>query len=50
VSVDFDNGAIVDESTGKTYVVAPMPAFMKDILTSGGLIEAVKAGKLEGNA
>jgi 3-isopropylmalate/(R)-2-methylmalate dehydratase small subunit len=50
VSVDFDNGAIIDETTGKRYEVSPMPAFMKDILTSGGLIEAVKAGKLEGNA
>ena len=50
VSVDFDNGVIVDETTGKTYSVAPMPPFMKDILVSGGLIEAVKAGKLEGNA
>jgi 3-isopropylmalate/(R)-2-methylmalate dehydratase small subunit len=50
VSVDFDNGVIIDETTGKTYSVAPMPAFMKEILTSGGLIEAVKAGKLEGNA
>ena len=48
ISVDFDGGVIVDETTGKKYAVAPMPAFMKDILTSGGLIEAVRAGKLEG--
>ena len=48
VSVDFDAGVILDETTGKRYTVAPMPAFMQDILTSGGLIEAVKAGKLEG--
>lgn len=47
VDVDFDGGVIVDETTGKTYEVAPMPPFMKDILTSGGLIAAVKAGKLE---
>ena len=50
VSVDFDGGAIVDVTTGKEYAVAPMPPFMKDILVSGGLIEAVKAGKLEEGA
>jgi 3-isopropylmalate/(R)-2-methylmalate dehydratase small subunit len=50
VDVDFDGGVIVDETTGKTYAVSPMPPFMKDILTSGGLIAAVKAGRLEENA
>lgn len=50
LKVDFDRGVIQNLTTGKAYEVAPMPAFMKDILSSGGLIAAVKAGKLEGEA
>ncbi len=31
----------------KEYSIAPLPKFVSDILSAGGLIEAVKAGLLE---
>jgi 3-isopropylmalate/(R)-2-methylmalate dehydratase small subunit len=50
VEVDFEGGLIRDLTSGKTYAVAPMPPFMREILMSGGLIEAVCAGRLEAGA
>ncbi|MGI6238206.1 MAG: 3-isopropylmalate dehydratase small subunit [Christensenellales bacterium] len=47
VEVDFENGKIYNRTANAAFDVAPMPPFMRDILMSGGLIEAVKAGKLE---
>lgn len=43
VSVDFSTGAIVDETTGKTYQSAPFPAFVEGIISSGGLLKSLKA-------
>ena len=43
VTVDADAGIIVNETTGKTYTAQPFPPFVKDIIETGGLIEAVKA-------
>jgi 3-isopropylmalate/(R)-2-methylmalate dehydratase small subunit len=42
VEVDPEQGIIRDRSTGKTYKVAPIPPFMKELLEDGGLIEHIK--------
>ena len=41
VSVDFDSGIITDETTGKTYQAHPFPPFIKNIISSGGLLESL---------
>ncbi len=43
VSVDFNTGVIVDETTGKTYQAAPFPAFINGIIETGGLLKSLKA-------
>ena len=43
VSVDFQTGVIVDETTGKRYQAAPFPAFVGGIIESGGLLSSLKA-------
>lgn len=43
VSVDFATGAIMDETTGKTYQAAPFPEFINGIIANGGLLNALKA-------
>ena len=42
VTVDADNGVIVNETTGVTYQAQPFPPFVKDIIEKGGLIAAVR--------
>ena len=37
VSVDFDTGAITDETTGKTFQGEPFPPFMQELIAAGGL-------------
>ena len=44
--VDFSTGAIHDLTSGKSYQAQPFPEFIQDIISSGGLIEAVKQDKL----
>jgi 3-isopropylmalate/(R)-2-methylmalate dehydratase small subunit len=39
VEVDLATGAITNLSTGKTFRAKPYPAFMMEIIDSGGLIE-----------
>ncbi len=46
VSVDFESGEIVDETTGKRFTAQPFPPFIQEIIASGGLVEAVKEGKI----
>lgn len=46
VEVDFSTGAIHDLTSGKSYQAQPFPEFIQDIISSGGLIEAVKQDKL----
>lgn len=46
LEVDFDSGIIMDKSSGEQFRAQPFPAFIQDIISSGGLIEAVKANKL----
>ena len=42
ITVDADNGVIVNETTGKTYQAQPFPPFVKDIIEKGGLIASVR--------
>ena len=43
VSVDFNTGKIVDETTGKTFQAAPFPEFINGIIDNGGLMNSLKA-------
>ena len=47
VSVDFDTGLIVDETTGKTFQGEPFPPFMQDLIAAGGLA-AYRVKRLKG--
>ena len=42
VDVDFASGVITNKTTGKTYQAAPFPAFINGIISSGGLLRALK--------
>ena len=43
VTVDFNTGVIVDETTGKTFQAAPFPEFINGIIENGGLMNSLKA-------
>lgn len=43
VSVEFNTGKIVDETTGKTYQATPFPEFINGIIENGGLMNSLKA-------
>lgn len=43
VKVDFDTGVITNVTKGKTYQAQPFPDFIKDIITKGGLLNAIKS-------
>lgn len=43
VSVDFQTGAIVNETTGQTFQAAPFPVFVNGIIENGGLLKSLKA-------
>jgi 3-isopropylmalate/(R)-2-methylmalate dehydratase small subunit len=42
VEVDADQGIIRNAVTGKKYSVAPIPAFMKELVQDGGLIPHIR--------
>ena len=44
VEVDLDRGIILDKTAGKTYETKPFPEFIQNIITAGGLVEAIKGG------
>ena len=44
VEVDLDRGIILDKTAGKTYETKPFPEFIQNIITAGGLVEAIKSG------
>ena len=52
VSVDAAAGRVVNETTGKAYLVEPIPAHLMDIIEAGGLIAHLEqrfaAGRGEG--
>jgi len=42
VSIDFETGKIINETTGKEYQGVPFPEFMQEIIASDGLIGYIK--------
>lgn len=44
VSVNFDTGEIINETTGKTYQAQPFPEFIQNIIKKGGLLASIAAG------
>jgi len=46
VSVDFDTGVITNHTKNETYQGEPFPTFIQGIISAGGLMNAIKAGKL----
>ncbi len=42
VSIDMDAGTITDKTTGKTYSFTPIPPFMQELLSAGGLMNYAK--------
>ena len=47
VEVDLDRGVIYDKTAGKTYETKPFPTFIQNIITAGGLVEAIKGGLIK---
>ena len=43
VSVDFQTGVIVNETTGAKFQAAPFPEFVNGIIENGGLLKSLKA-------
>ena len=43
----MDAGVIYNLTTGEEYKAEPFPAFIQEIITTGGLIESIKAGKIK---
>ncbi len=44
VMADFDEGVILDKTTGESFKVEPFPQFIQKIIANGGLVEAIKNG------
>ena len=42
VSVDMESGVISDVTTGKTFTAAPLPPFVQEIVSCGGIANSVK--------
>lgn len=49
VEIDAGNGIIKNLSTGEQYIAKPIPPFMQELITAGGLIEWTKK-KIKGVA
>ncbi len=47
VEVDADTGAIRNLTTGESWQAQPFPPFIRDIIETGGLVEAAKAKLLD---
>lgn len=47
LKADMDAGVIYNLTTGVEYKAEPFPAFIQEIITTGGLIESIKAGKIK---
>ena len=43
ISVDFETGVIVDETTGEKFQATAFPAFIQGIIAKGGLLPYIKA-------
>lgn len=44
ISVNFDTGVIVNETTGKTYQAQAFPEFIQNIIRKGGLLASIASG------
>jgi 3-isopropylmalate/(R)-2-methylmalate dehydratase small subunit len=42
IEIDFDAGEIRNASLGETYAINPLPAFMREIMSAGGLVERTR--------
>jgi 3-isopropylmalate/(R)-2-methylmalate dehydratase small subunit len=42
ISIDMDNGTIVNTTTGKSYSFTAIPEFMQELLNAGGLMNYAK--------
>lgn len=45
VSVNFDTGDIVDQTTGATFQAQPFPPFIQGIIKAGGLMNSIQGNK-----
>jgi 3-isopropylmalate/(R)-2-methylmalate dehydratase small subunit len=43
ISIDLDNGKIINNTTNKTYDFTAIPPFMQELIAAGGLINYAKA-------
>lgn len=46
VSVDLDTGVITNITKNSTFKSQPFPPFIQDIINNGGLLNAIKNGKI----
>jgi len=43
ISIDLDEGIITNNTTNKIYKFIPIPEFMQELISTGGLINYAKA-------
>jgi 3-isopropylmalate/(R)-2-methylmalate dehydratase small subunit len=42
ITIDLNNGKIINNTTNKTYEFIPIPSFMQELIQAGGLMEFAK--------
>ncbi|MDR3231916.1 MAG: 3-isopropylmalate dehydratase small subunit [Synergistaceae bacterium] len=42
VEVDLEKGTVTDKTLGKTWTARPFPAFLRDLIASGGMVPWVR--------
>ena len=47
VEADLDNGVIYDKTTGESFNTQPFPKFIQNIISAGGLVEAIRSGEIK---
>jgi len=47
LAVDMERGTLANETKGRTYALAPVPPFMRELLAAGGLLDYVAARRKE---
>ncbi len=45
ITIDLDSGTIKNKANGKIYKFAPIPEFMQELVSCGGLMNYAKKGK-----
>jgi len=43
IEINFDDGEIINKTSGKTYTAKPFPPFMQDLIKKGGLMNKIKS-------